>query len=468
MPTHIPREKLHQAIIEAAAKEIYERGLFGLSLRSLASDLGISHVGIKYHFESLDELLAETFDYLESQMVEWMDVDVDDPQAPLQIVRNLLRFQHLNPTVAVARLRFIFEAMAGREMTDWPLTVATVSRSLQREEEGFQQLCYYLMDEFLESLERISLLTPGEPPASMRYLVLGLQMQMLNVNSPFIWLDFEIVLRDNFDLPQRFRNPNGGEARGVMKMGKRDLSDHSLWYLNVEALKDNGSIDSDIRAVREHYYAHLAHCPMSVFNCHRVNGTQICASSDRQLRDLYLFAINNVEAVGQMSPSLWAIAKGTNVTQNILNYRFNSTRNFQLSTVRFAEISMWLTDELIGRMEPDNFYAWVYNVINAIRDHRDLAVYLLRIRYSSFFPGHPLREHNLWQHRQLFELAIKSLADLNEEMNFPVDLQTAFPRLYTAYLMGIMSSFAMDPQIPLELLAMEILSRLDRNPLRHS
>src|SRR6187401_1645665 len=74
---------MRSQLVEAAARRLAEHGRDGLSVRSLATDVGASTQVVYTHFEGVDELLAEVWREGYRRFAEALDAPptTDDPVA---------------------------------------------------------------------------------------------------------------------------------------------------------------------------------------------------------------------------------------------------------------------------------------------------------------------------------------------------------------------------------------------------
>jgi AcrR family transcriptional regulator len=94
---------LRQALIDAAVELLSESGLYQLSLRQVARDVGVSHAAPYRHFEDKDALLAvvaeEGFKALTQRLQQTVDMALDDPvEQYLGFGRAYVHYALDNPT----------------------------------------------------------------------------------------------------------------------------------------------------------------------------------------------------------------------------------------------------------------------------------------------------------------------------------------------------------------------------------
>lgn len=77
------RAELLQAVLEY----LLEEGLDGLSFRKVATAAGVSHVTLRHHFGTKDELLLEVFDLIRAREPVPDELPLDEP--PEEILRTL-------------------------------------------------------------------------------------------------------------------------------------------------------------------------------------------------------------------------------------------------------------------------------------------------------------------------------------------------------------------------------------------
>ena len=92
-------------ILEAVMEHVLEHGLGDLSLRSLAAAVGVSHVTLRHHFGSKEELVAELFDEIRARQEIPADVAAEDGAA---LLRRLWRDWTGEP--GLRQFRLLFEA----------------------------------------------------------------------------------------------------------------------------------------------------------------------------------------------------------------------------------------------------------------------------------------------------------------------------------------------------------------------
>lgn len=71
-------------ILEAVMEHVLEHGLGDVSLRSLAAAVGVSHVTLRHHFGSKEELVAEIFDEIRARQEIPADIAAEDGAALLR------------------------------------------------------------------------------------------------------------------------------------------------------------------------------------------------------------------------------------------------------------------------------------------------------------------------------------------------------------------------------------------------
>ena len=129
---------LKEALIEAGLEILAESGLDGLSLRTCAARVGVSHTAPKNHFGSMNGLLTAIAARGYGQLAEWMRRDL-----PENATRQQIREAALEGYVAFARARpALFELMfsGGRTNRDDPDLKAAVGASFEILREGSQNL----------------------------------------------------------------------------------------------------------------------------------------------------------------------------------------------------------------------------------------------------------------------------------------------------------------------------------------
>ncbi|QUR68146.1 TetR/AcrR family transcriptional regulator [Mycobacterium spongiae] len=91
-------------ILDAAMAHLLENGINGMSFRALAAAVGVSHVTLRHHFGTKDELLGEIFGAIGSRLAVPDHFDADDIES---IVQKLL-LRSTQPETD-RRTRLVFE-----------------------------------------------------------------------------------------------------------------------------------------------------------------------------------------------------------------------------------------------------------------------------------------------------------------------------------------------------------------------
>lgn len=91
-------------ILDALLEYLLDQGLDGLSFRKLAAAVGISHVTLRHHFGSKDELLLEVFDLIRAR--EPVPDELPEDQSSGDILRGLWAWWTAPENLRYLRLMF--------------------------------------------------------------------------------------------------------------------------------------------------------------------------------------------------------------------------------------------------------------------------------------------------------------------------------------------------------------------------
>lgn len=102
-------------IVGAAVELVRARGHEALNARALAAALGCSTQPILYHFSSMDEVRAATYQAVDERHTAYLVASLADaPEPLLQLGLNYVRFAHKEPRL----FRFLFQtdAFGGQDL----------------------------------------------------------------------------------------------------------------------------------------------------------------------------------------------------------------------------------------------------------------------------------------------------------------------------------------------------------------
>lgn len=86
------KQETKRRILQAALEEFAERGFDGASIRVIASNAGVIHGLVKYHFENKEHLWRTAVDYLyERQAVEMLQPEDFDELSPYEQIKDWLK-----------------------------------------------------------------------------------------------------------------------------------------------------------------------------------------------------------------------------------------------------------------------------------------------------------------------------------------------------------------------------------------
>ena len=95
-------------LLARSAEHVLARGISGLSMRSLAAELGLTHATLTHHFGGRDALLAQVIEWLaDRELAFWADGEPDLSLADL--TRRL--WDHYTSPEGAALFRLMFEAV---------------------------------------------------------------------------------------------------------------------------------------------------------------------------------------------------------------------------------------------------------------------------------------------------------------------------------------------------------------------
>jgi TetR/AcrR family transcriptional regulator, transcriptional repressor of bet genes len=105
MPRTQSRDARRTQLIEATIQSLAERGFSRTTVTDVAARAGISHGLVLFHFQSKDNLLAETLDYLaEEYRISWQTAMGTATEAPEDRILALIRADFAEPICTPARL----------------------------------------------------------------------------------------------------------------------------------------------------------------------------------------------------------------------------------------------------------------------------------------------------------------------------------------------------------------------------
>lgn len=78
------QEVRREEILDETARQLQERGLAGIRALDVASALGVSTGLIFYHFDTMERLLASTFDHAAQRDLEQLQAVLDRPGSPIE------------------------------------------------------------------------------------------------------------------------------------------------------------------------------------------------------------------------------------------------------------------------------------------------------------------------------------------------------------------------------------------------
>ncbi|MFC0674348.1 TetR/AcrR family transcriptional regulator [Brachybacterium hainanense] len=81
-----------EQILDAAAAAFAEHGYHGVSVRTLASTIGISHPGLLHHFPTKTSILSAVIDRLEDRAQSALDEDLDAMPGRDETIRGIVDF----------------------------------------------------------------------------------------------------------------------------------------------------------------------------------------------------------------------------------------------------------------------------------------------------------------------------------------------------------------------------------------
>jgi len=153
---------LHQTLLENATQMIEESGIEGLSLRKLATRVGVSRTAPYHHFKDKNELLCAIAERGYKQRLEVMKSSFDDTSQSLRerfrsYVFEYVRFAHENPE--------LYELMFGR--TIWKQQNSTEALR------GAAYPCFQLQLEMTAICQKKGLLIANESSLRVSQVIWG-------------------------------------------------------------------------------------------------------------------------------------------------------------------------------------------------------------------------------------------------------------------------------------------------------